>query len=414
MCATWHEGRPARVHREGDQPGEREARDRHEPLGHPRRVEPRHVSPEGLVAGKIGTEGEQAGQERRQPEQDGEATAAPDRDQARDRHERRQPADEHELLDAAPDVPRDEVPDLRRVPVDLGERAAGADRARHGPAVDDQTRAERSCGTDARLPPVGPRRARPRVAERERDRPQREVELARERDRRQTDGGGDESAPLEREQRRRQEKGAEPEQVARRLADPVGHQAEDEAADERGGTRDAKRPQPPARHRAREDEREQDDQVVRPHVPDRRGERPVGEPEQPALEARRRLRLGAERIRVGDRRPAALELVADQPERPVELEVVARGRFAVPGRRSRQVVRVVHVPDGGPRRPHGARRVEGEGDEHEAAATGHEPRRYRRGGTARPGRCIPPLSNEDLTGSSSRVRSSTRRSRTSG
>ena len=92
----------------------------------------------GLVAGQVGTEGEQAGEERRQPEQDGEATAAPDRDQARDRHERRQPADEHQLLDAAPDVPRDEVPDLRRVPVDLGERAAGADRARHGPAVDDQ------------------------------------------------------------------------------------------------------------------------------------------------------------------------------------------------------------------------------------------------------------------------------------
>ena len=140
---------PAGVHREGDEGGEREARDRHEPLGHPRRVEPRHVTPEGLVARQVGTEGEQAGEERRQPEQDGEAAAAPDRDQPRDRHERRQPADEHELLDPAPDTARDEVRDLRRVPVDLGERAAGADRARDGPAVDDQARAERDGRADA-------------------------------------------------------------------------------------------------------------------------------------------------------------------------------------------------------------------------------------------------------------------------
>ena len=196
---------PAGVHREGDEGGEREARDGHEPLGHPRRVEPRPVTPEGLVARQVGTEGEEAGEERGQPEQEGEATAAPDRDQPRDRHERRQPPEEHQLLDPAPHTARDEVRDLRRVPVDLGERAAGADRARDGPAVDGQARDERDGRAHRRLPPIGLRRTRPRVSEHERDRPEREVELAGERDRREADSSRHEPAPLEREQRRGEE-----------------------------------------------------------------------------------------------------------------------------------------------------------------------------------------------------------------
>ena len=150
-----------------------------------------------------------------------------------------------------------------------------------------------------------------------------------------------------------------------RLADPVRHQGEDDAADERSRPRQLQRTEPPARETAGEHERDQDDQVVRPHVAEDGPERPVRHTEEPTLQVRRGLRLGAERVRVREGRRSARELVADEPEGPAELEMVAGGCLAVTDRRSREVVRTVDVTDRGPCGPRCAQRVDREGDEHE-------------------------------------------------
>ena len=155
------------------------------------------------------------------------------------------------------------------------------------------------------------------------------MELARERQRAEHERRDDEPPALEREQQRREQERDEAEQVPGRLADAVRHEAEDRAADERRRAREPERAQPPAREPAGEQEREEDDQVVRPHVAEGGGKRPVRRPEQPALEVRRRLGLRPERVRVGERRVCARELVPDEPERPAELEMVARGGLAV-------------------------------------------------------------------------------------
>ncbi len=120
--------------------------------------------------------------------------------------------------------------------------------------------------------------------------------------------------------------------------DAVRRECEDEPTGKRRAPTEAQRSQPPAREAPGREEREQDEQVVRPDVAQQPVERPVGRSEQPALDVRRRLRLGPERVRVGPWCGAALELVPDEPERPAELEVVAGGRLAVTGRRSREVV----------------------------------------------------------------------------
>ena len=165
------------------------------------------------------------------------------------------------------------------------------------------------------------------------------MELAGERDRGEDERCDDEPPPLEGEQHRGQEERDEPEQVPGRLPDPVRHQAEHHAADERGGARDVERAEPPACERPGEHERQEHDEVVRPDVPERSRERPVREAQQPALEARRRLGLGAERVRVGQGRGPVLELVPDEPEAPAELEVVARRSLAVTRRGPGEIVR---------------------------------------------------------------------------
>ena len=94
---------------------------------------------------------------------------------------------------------------------------------------------------------------------------------------------------------------------------------------------------------------EEEQHVPGPRVAEQPVEGPVREPEQPALDVRRRLRLGPERVRVGPGRRALLELVADEPERVGELEVVARRSLAV-ARGGTGEIAVVRVPD---RRPGG-------------------------------------------------------------
>ncbi len=64
--------------------------------------------------------------------------SAPHGGEPDDREERRQPAEEDELLDARPDSARDEVRELGRVPLDLRERATRADRACDRPSLDDE------------------------------------------------------------------------------------------------------------------------------------------------------------------------------------------------------------------------------------------------------------------------------------
>ena len=197
------------------------------------------------------------------------------------------------------------------------------------------------------------------------------MELAREGDGGEREGGDDVPPPLQREQERREQEGDQADQVPGRLAHPVRHQAEDHAAGERGGTGRVERPEPPARERAGEHEREQHNHVVGPHVAEGSRQRPVRQSEQPALEARRRLRLRPERVRVRERRRASLELVPDEPEAPAELEVVSCRRLAVSCRRPREVV-TFDVPDRRPRRPERADGIQRARDDDKTATVWHE------------------------------------------
>jgi hypothetical protein len=200
------------------------------------------------------------------------------------------------------------------------------------------------------------------------------MELARERNCDEARRRQCEASPLERQERGRQQEGDEPEEVPRRLTDAIGHEAEDEAADECRRARQAEGAQPPAPDGARRDERQQDEQVIRPHVSEGGAQGPVRPAEQPALHVRRRLRLGAKRVRVGERRARVPELMSDEPEPPAELQVIARRCLAVPRSRPREVV-PVDVADRRPRRPERARGIEGECSEHERATGGHGRRR---------------------------------------
>jgi hypothetical protein len=364
------EASPGRVDPECCEPCDREARDRHQTLGDACRLEAGDDAPDRLVAGEVRAEREKARDERGEAEHERQPATPADRDEPDDGEDRRQPAEEDELLHARSDRAAHEVGELRGVPVDLRERPARSDRPGDRPAVDGQAGAEGGRRPDARLPPLRPRKPRPHVAEHERDRAQGEVELPGERQRDEACAREHEAAPLERQERGGEEEGDEPEQVTGGLADAVRHQAEDEPAEERGSAREPERAQPPAREDPGRDEREENDQVVGPRVAERGTEGPVGETEQPALEVRRRLRLRTERVRVGERRAAVTELVTDEPEAPAELEVVTRRSLPMTGGGAREVV-VVDVPDRRPRRPERTRGVQREGGQHEGTAGGH-------------------------------------------
>ncbi len=343
-----------------DERGDGEAGDRQQPLGHAREAERREGVPERLVQGRVRAECEHVRNDGCEREQEGEAAPAPDRPQARQRQDRREPAHEDELFDPGPDSPRDDVRDLRRVVPDLCERAsAPGDRALDHGLLDDDRRRRGAERSRRALPPVRARNACPRVPECEGDRSHRQVDLAGERDRGQGERRPHEAPPLEGEQRRREEERDQPEEVPGRLPHPVGRQREDEAARERRPAPEAESPQPPAGEPAGRHEREQHDEVVRPNVPEEHAERPEGEAEEPPLQVRRRARLGAERIRVGPRRRPAVELVAREPERPAELQVVSRRGLAAARSRPGEVA-AVDVAHRRPCRPEPAGDVERE------------------------------------------------------
>src|SRR6185312_10059860 len=133
--------------------------------------------------------------------------------------------------------------------------------------------------------------------------------------------------------------------------------------------------------------------VVRPDIAEGARERPVGEPEEPTLQARRRLRLGPERVRIGERRGAPLELVADEPEAPAELEVVARRGLAIAGGGPGEVV-ALDVADRRPRRPQRADGIESERNGDEANRAGRGASSHRSESTASRAR-----DGEDASGS---------------
>ena len=142
---------------------------------------------------------------------------------------------------------RDEVGELRRVASHLLEAPPlPRNRSCNDHALDEQSAKDRRQGSTGGTQPVGALDASPDVAEHEHDRSQRKVNLARERNRGQRDGGPDEAPALERQERRRQEECDQAQEVPRGLADPVWSEREGDAADEGGRTPDLERPQPPA------------------------------------------------------------------------------------------------------------------------------------------------------------------------
>ena len=143
-------------------------------------------------------EREQDRDERAEPERPGQPapSLADQHGEARDREQRREPAEEDEALAPVPLVPRDEVEPLRRVERDGAERApAGADRARDRDVLDEQPGggADEDGGGSGERSPAAPATGRGVEAE-ERDRAEREVHLAGERDRRHRGDGQREPA----------------------------------------------------------------------------------------------------------------------------------------------------------------------------------------------------------------------------
>ena len=130
-----------------------------------------------LVAGQVAAEREQRGEEGAEPEHGGETRAlARQQHDSGERRERHEPAEEDEGFEVA-DVPRDEVAELRRVALDLGERPAGRAAERRRP--DEHARRDRGERARHRGTPAA---ARPHVRDEERDGAEREVHLPRQRD----------------------------------------------------------------------------------------------------------------------------------------------------------------------------------------------------------------------------------------
>jgi hypothetical protein len=153
---------------------------------------------------------------------------------------RRQPAEEDEALVAVPLVPGDEVEPLRGIARNLGQRAAaGVDRARDLRPVDEHARGD--CDGDpgaTREQHPALTRAHDRVAKEKRDRAEREMHLARERDRGEGRAGErrpPETAPpcaLESPEGRRQKDRDRAEQMAGALLHSVGREREGQPSHE--------------------------------------------------------------------------------------------------------------------------------------------------------------------------------------
>ena len=232
---------------EREQGGQREVGDGHEALGHPREAERRERVPEHRVRREVRPEREEDRDDRPQPEQHGQPTAStPENDQSDDGEHGREPAEVDELLAPGPVPAVEEVGPLGLEPAHVGERAPlvlrrpGDERVADEEA--DRRRGDGAChGPEEGNPPA----AHERVGEHERDGAEREVELARKRDR--GEGRGRERTPavgtarrrgdprpLDPEEREGEEDRRPAEEVAgRALVEPVWRHGEGETPDRR-------------------------------------------------------------------------------------------------------------------------------------------------------------------------------------
>src|SRR5712691_3973714 len=110
--------------------------------------------------------------------------------------------------------------------------------------------------------------------------------------------------------------------MADALLDAIGRERKCEATGERGPAWQSELAQPCASGEARQHVEEKLQDVPPAEEPEHRAERPEEESVGPAGEVRLRFRLRAERVRVPPRRPAVLELVADEPVVVEGLQVV--------------------------------------------------------------------------------------------
>ena len=202
----------------------------------------------GLVQRRVRAEREHDRHERAEPEHERQArpTRAPEEHEPGERQQRRQPAEIGELLEVAALAPPEEVERPGRPAVDGVERAAALrdraddrqlpDRDRRRGGGDHRADSPRGRSPVRDTEPAGPRatvRADERVGEEERHGPEREVELARERDRRKRESCEHVPLPFPGEQRRGQQRGERPEQVLGALRHAIRRDCEDEPAHDR-------------------------------------------------------------------------------------------------------------------------------------------------------------------------------------
>jgi hypothetical protein len=118
--------------------------------------------------------------------------------------------------------------------------------------------------------------------------------------------------------------------VAAALRQPIRRELEGEGAYERGGNGQLERAKPRIGEGPGERHDGDQEDVPRDHGAEGALERPVGEPERKAAEDDLRLDERLEAVRVDPGRGPLLEPVADEPEPPARLQVVADGGLAVP------------------------------------------------------------------------------------
>ena len=230
----------------------------------------RSGAPDRLVERQVRPERQERGDDDAQSEQDRQPRRAlrDQHDHSRDRQQGHDPAEQRELLERAR-VAGDEAAPVGRERRHLAQRpSALGDRAVDDGTLDDEPGHDGEARAGERPDDGGPLAGTQQaVREHERDRTECEMELPGQRDGDQRPCPEREPArvtvasALEAEQRQRDQERHQPEQVAGRLHDPVRREREGEPAGERRRTLEAERAQPPARGAAREDVREQDDDV---------------------------------------------------------------------------------------------------------------------------------------------------------
>ena len=290
--------------RKGGQRRQGKVRQGQEAPGHARVAERREDVAQRLVERQVRPEGEQRRHERGEAEEDRQPAAAPrEQHETGDRQHRQQPAEVDESLGPVQAPAADEVQRGSRVKGDLRERPPfgfrrAGDQDRLGQETRRWRRAHSTPGPERGRPPVAKRR----VSGQERQRAEREVELARERERddacrceRAPQVGGPRRSPRggsARRPRGRAAAGLRPSRAdARRSGESVRRQLEGEPAERRRDRRQVQLAEPEVGKDAGRERDEQEEQVPRDHRPPERVQRP----ERQARTASRPGRIAARR-----------------------------------------------------------------------------------------------------------------------